>query len=774
MITRSLSGPSVCLTKSMLLAFQLDTERGSCIMQCSDALLDLLQRQKELQKLYAASGAAPARVLAYEGEQLSPPISTCYPIERLRNKLPKSTDADVVIWNNVITSQGVGLSLLFAIELGQLLFEGKSDDANSDERKGEVDIGYEKARSVSRRLLVDRTGKLGFRRLVHRDTKNELRYDQPMSLFPSDVNVNAMNIGTPMLSSDVQGPANNETLVRHLLTSTNRTSLLRKAKECTRRFEYTPRKHGKDQSADGDVPSLVQDSQRKSRKRVYPSPDYDRRNSAMGDFSPDVTVPDSATGAPSLGDDNGEVIVKRRLKKKRKLGRPPKQVENAKNSDAPGSMSTTPKNGDPLPAKSKMGKSEHLGGTINTKKTSDAWNTRFQELCEYTRVNGNCNVPNKDTANKKLRNWVNNQKFKKGNLSQEQIELLDSIGFSWGGKWKRGGPEGKLLGKDKTLSGEAANSRSTQKKLQQADNRRREDPEGPPEKMEAPIEQGQETPKLSDRLMRRARTMKTVVSSLQKNVMVEMDNDNSRRVSSPKRSKPGNQAVLVKVASREASSTRTGQRNRAKRGSNHPQNGKSGRSKPKSGNSNELPLTGVSDRPKKKRWTGSFKGSSRVLREASKQRFIEFLQDDMHWTIDKSGRDTCYFPPGVTRKNGKYRKDFFDVLPLVVKYLKSSSEWGSNIQLREMVEACIKEPPNVANGPETRVIMSPTPKKYIKLKSCVVEVEENPTGNALNLTEGGWGDWSDIKRDGTTMDEPDTEERCNDKRGTKVHDLETN
>ena len=90
-------------------------------MQCSDTLLDLLQRQKELQKLYAASGAAPARVLAYEDEQLVSPVSTCYPIERLRNKLPTPTDADVVIWNNIITSQGVGLIFLFAIELGQLL-----------------------------------------------------------------------------------------------------------------------------------------------------------------------------------------------------------------------------------------------------------------------------------------------------------------------------------------------------------------------------------------------------------------------------------------------------------------------------------------------------------------------------------------------------------------------------------------------------------------------------------------------------------------------------
>jgi hypothetical protein len=124
-------------------------------MRDSSEVIILLERQKALQKLYAASGSAPAHVFSKAG--LSPPLSTCYPIVRLRNRLAKATHDDVVVYNNVITSQGPGSSLLFAVELGELLY----DDAN-------------KANMMARKLLVDRTGKLNFRRAVKQGSKRRV------------------------------------------------------------------------------------------------------------------------------------------------------------------------------------------------------------------------------------------------------------------------------------------------------------------------------------------------------------------------------------------------------------------------------------------------------------------------------------------------------------------------------------------------------------------------------------------------------------------------
>jgi len=59
------------------------------------------------------------------------------------------------------------------------------------------------------------------------------------------------------------------------------------------------------------------------------------------------------------------------------------------------------------------------------------WETRFQELCEYRKVNGNCKVPH--TQNPKLASWVSIQRtlHSKGMLSQDRVAKLDQIGFMW-------------------------------------------------------------------------------------------------------------------------------------------------------------------------------------------------------------------------------------------------------------------------------------------------------------------------------------------------------
>ena len=58
------------------------------------------------------------------------------------------------------------------------------------------------------------------------------------------------------------------------------------------------------------------------------------------------------------------------------------------------------------------------------------WLGRFEELTNYKAENSDCNVPRKQGS---LGAWVDNQRtfYKNGKLSQERLDLLESIGFSW-------------------------------------------------------------------------------------------------------------------------------------------------------------------------------------------------------------------------------------------------------------------------------------------------------------------------------------------------------
>ena len=73
----------------------------------------------------------------------------------------------------------------------------------------------------------------------------------------------------------------------------------------------------------------------------------------------------------------------------------------------------------------------------------DRWRLMFEKLQEYHTVNGTTWVPQRD---KPLGPWVNSQRsaYKKGKLSAERIQLLESLGdWSWGtGRW----PGSALLG----------------------------------------------------------------------------------------------------------------------------------------------------------------------------------------------------------------------------------------------------------------------------------------------------------------------------------------
>jgi len=72
-------------------------------------------------------------------------------------------------------------------------------------------------------------------------------------------------------------------------------------------------------------------------------------------------------------------------------------------------------------------------------KGPDQWMDRFHELEAYKRKFGNCDVPSRYTANRKLGRWVSFQRtqyrLKKANqhnhLTEERAKALDQLGFSW-------------------------------------------------------------------------------------------------------------------------------------------------------------------------------------------------------------------------------------------------------------------------------------------------------------------------------------------------------
>jgi hypothetical protein len=87
---------------------------------------------------------------------------------------------------------------------------------------------------------------------------------------------------------------------------------------------------------------------------------------------------------------------------------------------------------------------EELGITWGKRRKGIPWEDRFQALLDYKERFGHTHVPWQWKENVGLAQWVNTQRKKykdlkdgkKSNLSEEQISLLNSIGFKWstGGK----------------------------------------------------------------------------------------------------------------------------------------------------------------------------------------------------------------------------------------------------------------------------------------------------------------------------------------------------
>ncbi len=66
---------------------------------------------------------------------------------------------------------------------------------------------------------------------------------------------------------------------------------------------------------------------------------------------------------------------------------------------------------------------------------TEAWEEMYQQLCEYHRKHGHCNVPPKteESRYKALGSWVSAQRerFKQGRLPKNQERRLNELGFSW-------------------------------------------------------------------------------------------------------------------------------------------------------------------------------------------------------------------------------------------------------------------------------------------------------------------------------------------------------
>mmetsp|Transcript_45126 Transcript_45126/g.118378 ORF Transcript_45126/g.118378 Transcript_45126/m.118378 type:complete len:215 (-) Transcript_45126:1125-1769(-) len=95
----------------------------------------MLKQQVAAERLTAAVCASPAVVLATHG--LVPQAATCYPAPAFKEAVSGWMDSKVVVTGGLITSQGPGTSLLFALKLVETL------------------VSREKAEEIAKQMLVD-------------------------------------------------------------------------------------------------------------------------------------------------------------------------------------------------------------------------------------------------------------------------------------------------------------------------------------------------------------------------------------------------------------------------------------------------------------------------------------------------------------------------------------------------------------------------------------------------------------------------------------------
>lgn len=89
-------------------------------------LIEMLKKQNDQKKLFGAICASPAVVLQSHG--LIGEGATCYPAKVFRETMQAPSDAKVCMTNNIVTSQGPGTSLLFALMIGEQMYGKEAAD----------------------------------------------------------------------------------------------------------------------------------------------------------------------------------------------------------------------------------------------------------------------------------------------------------------------------------------------------------------------------------------------------------------------------------------------------------------------------------------------------------------------------------------------------------------------------------------------------------------------------------------------------------------------
>ena len=70
---------------------------------------------------------------------------------------------------------------------------------------------------------------------------------------------------------------------------------------------------------------------------------------------------------------------------------------------------------------------------------SEQWTEKFQELCDFRRAKGHCQVPHTYAENPPLARWVKRQRYqyklkmeeKQSTMTDQRIHALEKIGFIW-------------------------------------------------------------------------------------------------------------------------------------------------------------------------------------------------------------------------------------------------------------------------------------------------------------------------------------------------------
>ena len=83
---------------------------------------------------------------------------------------------------------------------------------------------------------------------------------------------------------------------------------------------------------------------------------------------------------------------------------------------------------------------EKIGFSWETRTRDNTWMKRYEELKLFKEVHGDCNVPEDDSVNRELSQWVETQRTEyrlrqEGNessqMTDERISMLEEIGFVW-------------------------------------------------------------------------------------------------------------------------------------------------------------------------------------------------------------------------------------------------------------------------------------------------------------------------------------------------------